>query len=198
MASPKEPTTPPPVIGKIGPYTVFLTPPSPTTTEPQPSLIPQTPKKVAVQTPPPVKPPPLQFDKPPVDRFGIFRDALAKVQNVHATVDEFMANWLGLNQSKFQWALDDYYEAKGVDLIPIALSTYGNCATGLVGRQSRRGNLNLYFDDDDDDDDNNNNSKRKTKDRPFSSPPGLPQHFRCPIIIATKVPTSVNCAPHAL
>ncbi|KAL8151902.1 hypothetical protein V2J09_021710 [Rumex salicifolius] len=30
----------------------------------------------------------------------------------HSSLDEYVANWLGLNQSKYQWALDDYYEAK--------------------------------------------------------------------------------------
>lgn len=117
MAFAKEPTTPPPVIGKIGPYTVFLTPPptpNSATTAVETAANPDTPKKVAVHAPPPVQPPPAQFDKPVDDRFGFLRDAVTKVQNVHASVDEFMANWLGLNQSKFQWALDDYYETKGV------------------------------------------------------------------------------------
>lgn len=146
---PKDPTTPAPSIGKIGPYTVFLTPP-PTpkpSSESPPQSIPQTPKKIAVKSPPPVQPPPANFE-PASDRFAFLWEAISKVQNgtffsstpffwilclftllvltfcflgfsffgekiVHASVDEYMANWLGLNQSKYQWALDDYYESKG-------------------------------------------------------------------------------------
>ncbi|XP_074280864.1 uncharacterized protein LOC141605847 [Silene latifolia] len=133
MAHAKEPTTPttatppppPPSIGKIGPYTVFLTPPStptPTPTaavthKPSPSPttvaipIPETPKKVA----PPVQPPPIQYPTSPVDRFAFLRRALSKVHQVHSSVDEYMANWLGLDQSKYQWALNDYYETKGLE-----------------------------------------------------------------------------------
>jgi hypothetical protein len=29
----------------------------------------------------------------------------------HACLDEYVANWFGLDQSKYQWALNDYYEA---------------------------------------------------------------------------------------
>jgi hypothetical protein len=29
----------------------------------------------------------------------------------HASLDEYVANWFGLDQSKYQWALNDYYEA---------------------------------------------------------------------------------------
>lgn len=31
----------------------------------------------------------------------------------HASLDEYLADWLGLNQSKYQWALNDYYESTG-------------------------------------------------------------------------------------
>jgi hypothetical protein len=31
----------------------------------------------------------------------------------HASLDEYVANWFGLDQSKYQWALNDYYEATG-------------------------------------------------------------------------------------
>lgn len=31
----------------------------------------------------------------------------------HTSLDEHVAYWFGLNQSKYQWALDDYYESKG-------------------------------------------------------------------------------------
>ncbi|CAI9782936.1 unnamed protein product [Fraxinus pennsylvanica] len=101
----KSETTPPPRIGKIGPYTVFVTP-SPT---PNPSLKPDSPKKpvdvpVQVQTPvqkvvqppppvqkvvqppPPVMAPPVQYceDK---SVFAFFWDAVAKVQNAHAQME---------------------------------------------------------------------------------------------------------------
>ncbi|XP_009615474.1 uncharacterized protein LOC107774102 [Nicotiana tabacum] len=131
-------STPPPRIGKIGPYTVFMTPPatpksssaespikpvysklSPLPVQPQPV---QTP---AVQVPPapvekscPVWSPPMQYDKPSTKShsfFGVFWNAVAKVQNAHASLDEQVAYWFGLNQSKYQWALDDYYESKGIN-----------------------------------------------------------------------------------
>ncbi|GAB4853562.1 hypothetical protein Ancab_017753 [Ancistrocladus abbreviatus] len=136
----RTPTTPPPVIGKIGPYTVFLTPPPTPTPTPSPSPSPSTkppaerpfhdtakkpvlqsspqfhtPSPPPLQPKPPVQPPPAQFNKPSDDRFGFLRDAISKVQNAHSSLDEYVANWLGLNQSKYQWALDDYYETKGVE-----------------------------------------------------------------------------------
>nr|GMC68529.1 pollen-specific leucine-rich repeat extensin-like protein 4 [Ipomoea batatas] len=119
-------STPPPRIGKIGPYTVFITPPSTPTphtpsnppaaspTKPQPQI--QTPPP-AVKTPPPVMVPPKQYDSYPTkphSAFGFFWDAVAKVQIAHASLDESVAYWFGLNQSKYQWALDDYYESKGI------------------------------------------------------------------------------------
>uniref|UniRef100_A0A2N9GSA4 Uncharacterized protein n=1 Tax=Fagus sylvatica TaxID=28930 RepID=A0A2N9GSA4_FAGSY len=55
-------STPPPMIGKIGPYTVFMTPPS----TPKPAVeqpVFDSPKKIVVPPPPPVQPPPQQFDK---------------------------------------------------------------------------------------------------------------------------------------
>lgn len=126
-------STPPPMIGKIGPYTVFVTPPA--TPSPKPSApISESPPKNApysppvqprtpppVQTPqPPVQAPPQQFLKPaPSDgpAFGFFWNAVAKVQNAHSSLDEYVAHWFGLNQSKYQWALDDYYENKGSDRV---------------------------------------------------------------------------------
>ncbi|KAH9617242.1 hypothetical protein KSS87_008287 [Heliosperma pusillum] len=119
---------PPPSIGKIGPYTVFLTPP----TAPKPSPlatavaipIPETPKKVAPL--PPVQPPPIQYPTSPVDRFAFLRGALSKVHQVHSSVDEYMANWLGLDQSKYQWALNDYYESKG--LVFLLLFAFLSCS----------------------------------------------------------------------
>ncbi|PON75894.1 hydroxyproline-rich glycoprotein family protein [Parasponia andersonii] len=115
-------STPPPMIGKIGPYTVFMTPPS-TPKPPQPVFdspekVVDSPKKVVV--PPPVQPPPQQFDKSiaaAADNgsvVGIFKNAVTKVQNAHSSLDDHLARWFGLNQSKYQWALDDYYENKGL------------------------------------------------------------------------------------
>ncbi|XP_054807129.1 uncharacterized protein LOC129309543 [Prosopis cineraria] len=103
---------PPPVIGKIGPYTVFMTPPS--TPKPSDAVF-DSPKKIA---PPPVQPPPQVFQKPAVDSgsvSGLFKNAVTKVQHVHSSLDDHLARWFGLNQSKYQWALDDYYESKGME-----------------------------------------------------------------------------------
>ncbi|KAL2464273.1 hydroxyproline-rich glycoprotein family protein [Forsythia ovata] len=119
----KGETTPPPRIGKIGPYTVFVTPPA--TPKPSPEL--NSPNKTApvpvhgriavgtppVQSPPPVQAPPPQFDKEKSSSFGFLWDAVVKVQNAHESLDEHVAHWFGLNQSKYQWALDDYYETNG-------------------------------------------------------------------------------------
>lgn len=128
-------STPPPAIGKIGPYTVFLTPP--TTPSPKPTgFLSQTPPNKVSSPPfqprtpplhdplPPVQAPPQQFQKPAAVRspsdassFGFFWNAVAKFQNAHSSLDEYVAHWFGLNQSKYQWALDDYYESKGVDQV---------------------------------------------------------------------------------
>ncbi|XP_076949802.1 uncharacterized protein LOC143622584 [Bidens hawaiensis] len=111
----KEPATPP-MIGKIGPYTVFVTPP-PT---PKPSFESSPVKPSSPVAPPPVLPPPLQYEKPGppfASKFGFFWDAVAKVQNAHSSLDDSLARWFGLNQSKYQWALDDYYENKTVDQV---------------------------------------------------------------------------------
>ncbi|XP_056176700.1 uncharacterized protein LOC115677483 isoform X2 [Syzygium oleosum] len=112
MAINKE-SVPPPVIGKIGPYTVFMTPPStPKPAEP-PTPVFEPPKKAV---PPPVQPPPQQFEKPPQNGsfLGFFKNAVNRVQDAHSSLDDHVARWFGLNQSKYQWALDDYYENKGL------------------------------------------------------------------------------------
>ncbi|XP_038983726.1 calcium-dependent protein kinase 27-like [Phoenix dactylifera] len=125
--------TPPPVIGKAGRYTVFITPP-PT---PKPSEAPRplspslklnpsprprnvAPLPVRVPSPslapalPPVQVPPPQFEKSAArasaSAFGFFWNAVARVQDVHSSLDEYLADLFGLNQSKYQWALNDYYE----------------------------------------------------------------------------------------
>jgi hypothetical protein len=76
--------TPPPMIGKIGPYTVFMTPPS----TPKPAVeqpVFDSPKKIVVPPPPPVQPPPQQFDKSIQSSndsvTGFFKNAVTKVQN---------------------------------------------------------------------------------------------------------------------
>ncbi|KAJ6914156.1 hypothetical protein NC651_016423 [Populus alba x Populus x berolinensis] len=125
----KDPSTPPPMIGKIGPYTVFVTPPS--TPSPKSAAtaaaaanestfpVYDSPKKVV--SPPPVQPPPQQIDKSVCSHqvsdgsvLGLFKNAVNKVQNAHSSLDDHLARWFGLNQSKYQWALDDYYETKGL------------------------------------------------------------------------------------
>ncbi|GMJ01506.1 hypothetical protein like AT2G18910 [Hibiscus trionum] len=120
----RDPSVPPPTIGKIGPYTVFITPPStPSLTEP-PVL--QSPTKAPPPPPsptPPVQSPPQQFDKSLLSSesysdgsfLGFFKDAAFKLQNAHSSLDDHLARWFGLNQSKYQWALDDYYESKGLE-----------------------------------------------------------------------------------
>ncbi|KAE8667025.1 f-box family protein [Hibiscus syriacus] len=121
----RDPSIPPPTIGKIGPYTVFITPPS--TPSPAESPVFQSPTKGAPPlsplAPPPVQPPPQQFDKSLLSCesysdgsfLGFFKDAAFKLQNAHSSLDDHLARWFGLNQSKYQWALDDYYESKGLE-----------------------------------------------------------------------------------
>ncbi|XP_050272604.1 leucine-rich repeat extensin-like protein 1 isoform X3 [Quercus robur] len=113
-------STPPPMIGKIGPYTVFMTPPSTPSPKPFQQPVFDSPKKIVVPPPPPVQPPPQQFTKSlqsPNSNdsvVGFFKNAVTKVQNAHSSLDDHLARWFGLNQSKYQWALDDYYESKGL------------------------------------------------------------------------------------
>uniref|UniRef100_A0A2N9GY84 Uncharacterized protein n=1 Tax=Fagus sylvatica TaxID=28930 RepID=A0A2N9GY84_FAGSY len=85
-------STPPPMIGKIGPYTVFMTPPS----TPKPAVeqpVFDSPKKIVVPPPPPVQPPPQQFDKSIQSSndsvTGFFKNAVTKVQNEDL-------GWLGI------------------------------------------------------------------------------------------------------
>ncbi|XVF47684.1 hypothetical protein PTKIN_Ptkin03bG0130500 [Pterospermum kingtungense] len=124
MPMKRDPSTPPPMIGKIGPYTVFVTPPStpiPTRDPAQPPVFDSPNKVVAPPPAPPVQPPPQQFGKSFVASnsdgsfLGFFKNAASKVQNAHSSLDDRLARWFGLNQSKYQWALDDYYENKGLE-----------------------------------------------------------------------------------
>ncbi|CAL9106782.1 unnamed protein product [Musa acuminata var. zebrina] len=131
MAAPRTPP-PPPLIGKAGCYTIFITPPTtPTPSElprspiasPAPSLRANNPDKDAplpakapspLLPPPPVQVPPLRFEKPVSTSsgsvFGFFWDAVAEVQDAHSKLDDFLADWFGLNHSKYQWALNEYHE----------------------------------------------------------------------------------------
>ena len=80
-------STPPPMIGKIGPYTVFMTPPSTPSPKPFQQPVFDSPKKIVVPPPPPVQPPPQQFTKSlqsPNSNdsvVGFFKNAVTKVQN---------------------------------------------------------------------------------------------------------------------
>ncbi|CAN6869526.1 unnamed protein product, partial [Brassica oleracea] len=121
----KDPSTPPPVIGKIGPYTVFMTPPATPKPPESPSTVPQKPNLQ-----PPVLPPPQQFKSVASSAqdgsvLGFFKNAATNVQNAHSSVDDHLVRWFGLNQSKYQWALDEYYEGKGSVRFPFMnLSVY--------------------------------------------------------------------------
>ncbi|KAG8372357.1 hypothetical protein BUALT_Bualt12G0057700 [Buddleja alternifolia] len=138
--------TPPPRIGKIGPYTVFVTPPatpspkpeSPSRTAPVPFQV-KTPVQKPVQppSPPRVMAPPAQFYKEKPSSFGFFWDAVAKVQNAHASLDEHVAHWFGLNQSKYQWALDDYLEHNEKSNKQITLHLAYERFYGKVTRENR-------------------------------------------------------------
>ncbi|OAY63075.1 hypothetical protein ACMD2_24097 [Ananas comosus] len=108
--------TPPPVIGKAGSLTVFITPPpTPRSNGASPRPSPAV-KTAPPPPPPPVQVPPPQFEKAATSSgsvFGFFWDAVAKVQDMHSSLDEYLADWFGLDQSKYQWALNDYYENNG-------------------------------------------------------------------------------------
>lgn len=134
MATARAPP-PLPVIGKAGSYTIFITPssatPPPSETEspisdivsPSPSSTPRRPETEAPSpakappSPPPVQVPPPQFEKTAAKSsgsvLGFFWEAVAKVQNAHSSLDEHLANWFGLDHSRYQWALNDYYESSG-------------------------------------------------------------------------------------
>ncbi|CAA7407388.1 unnamed protein product [Spirodela intermedia] len=129
--------TPPPVVRKAGSYTIFITPPTTPKTpsgspQPQGNCCKPAPRSAArpnaksaaapppaKSPPPPVQVPPPQFvaapsPRPSNPRLGFFWDAVAKVQDAHSSLDSFLADWFGLNQSKYQWALNDFYQKKGM------------------------------------------------------------------------------------
>ncbi|KAL7598406.1 uncharacterized protein LOC111913869 [Lactuca sativa] len=124
MSTMNQPATPPPTIGKMGPYTVFVTPSDSSHFSVSDSgkkhYIPPTSVQLTpVKSAPLVQPPPVQYGKSTPSKLALFWDAVAKVQNAHSSLDEHVAHWFGLNQSKYQWALDDYYESKGMDKVDI-------------------------------------------------------------------------------
>ncbi|KAK8967588.1 hypothetical protein KSP40_PGU000505 [Platanthera guangdongensis] len=102
------------------------------------------PQKLASPAAPPVQVPPPHFKMPAAKGAGLFGflwDAVAKVQNgiflliasfvlnsvflcfenlwvdvvaAHSSLDEYLPEWLGLDQSRYQWAVDDYFENTGL------------------------------------------------------------------------------------
>ncbi|XVF69992.1 hypothetical protein PTKIN_Ptkin11bG0125900 [Pterospermum kingtungense] len=127
----KDPSIPPPMIGKIGPYTVFVTPPS--TPTPTQSPVFESPKKVVAPAPAPaaavaatapVQPPPLQFDKSFVaplsdgSVLGFLKNAAFKLQtgkgrckserNIKQNT-KCVAYVLNLHQSEDAWCLSLMY-----------------------------------------------------------------------------------------
>ncbi|KAL5215968.1 hypothetical protein ABZP36_007369 [Zizania latifolia] len=76
--------------------------------------------KLSFPKPPPVQVPPSQFEKAEARSDGsvlaMFWDAVARMQEAHASLDEYISNWFGLDQSKYQWALNDYYESTGKEV----------------------------------------------------------------------------------
>ncbi|KAL6639830.1 hypothetical protein ACP70R_022652 [Stipagrostis hirtigluma subsp. patula] len=95
-----------------------VSPPLPAAKLPRPDPVQVPPQfEVKISGPPPVQVPPPQFEKaaagPDGSVVAFFWDAVARVQQAHASLDEYISNWLGLDQSKYQWALNDYYECAG-------------------------------------------------------------------------------------
>ncbi|XP_062223352.1 lysine-rich arabinogalactan protein 19-like [Phragmites australis] len=132
VSTPRGSTRPPPESPRSDfstptPHKVSPPPASPSPSpSPKKSATPPTAPVVFTPRPPPVKvpPPPVQVPPPQYEKasaggkhdgsaFGFFWDAVARVQEAHASLDEYVANWFGLDQSKYQWALNDYYEATG-------------------------------------------------------------------------------------
>ncbi|KAG8063990.1 hypothetical protein GUJ93_ZPchr0004g39702 [Zizania palustris] len=93
-------------------------PPPLATFNPFPSPLPA--EKLSSPKPPPVQVPPPQFEKAEVRPDGsvlaMFWYSVARVQEAHASLDEYISNWFGLDQSKYQWALNDYYESTGKEM----------------------------------------------------------------------------------
>lgn len=139
MASMAEPNRksdiPPPIIGKAGRYTVFITSPpmaSPRSSpKPSPKFSPKpSPKSSLKPSPRPSKNVDVEAQAPPKttqsqqskmpqvlpDSFYTkVSDTINKIQNAYIRVDEVLADWFGLNQSKYQWALNEYMERKEME-----------------------------------------------------------------------------------
>ncbi|KAJ0575826.1 hypothetical protein HanIR_Chr05g0217231 [Helianthus annuus] len=97
MSSDKQQSKPPPVIGKIGYYTVFVTP----TAKPLTGTVSGSAAAGSLR-----------------QDGGIVRLKVwlllgchchTSKRYLHSSLDDYLAHWFGLNQSKYQWALDDYY-----------------------------------------------------------------------------------------
>uniref|UniRef100_A0A0E0KNN3 Uncharacterized protein n=1 Tax=Oryza punctata TaxID=4537 RepID=A0A0E0KNN3_ORYPU len=95
--------------------------PPPPVQVPLPSAKLSAPRPPPPPPPPPVQVPPPQFEKaearPDGSMLALFWDTVARVQEgAHASLDEYISNWFGLDQSKYQWALNEYYESNGKDM----------------------------------------------------------------------------------
>ncbi|XP_066346872.1 extensin-like isoform X3 [Miscanthus floridulus] len=119
--SPPAQTAPPPApVYSVStpPLVKTVSPPLPAEKLSRPSLL-QAPK-LSSRSLPPVQVPPLQFAKASEGSDGsllaFFWDAVARVQEAHASLDEHISRWFGLDQSKYQWALNDYYERTGQEI----------------------------------------------------------------------------------
>ncbi|KAJ3704626.1 hypothetical protein LUZ61_008331 [Rhynchospora tenuis] len=106
MASPTlqkktaRPLPPPPVIGRAGNLTIFITPSTSINSSP-------------------VQAPPLRWQADPIPAattslqsllYDFLSTSLAKAQHVHSSLDSYVADWFGLNHSKYQRELNDYYQ----------------------------------------------------------------------------------------
>ena len=101
----------PPLIGKMGRYTAFIKPPH-ITARPTASPKPKNVVDLEAQASPAVATPPQTL----IGSFlGSISNAIAKIQHVHSRVDEYLADWFGLNQSKYQWEMNEYLEMKNME-----------------------------------------------------------------------------------
>eukprot|EP00252_Welwitschia_mirabilis_P001313 TRINITY_DN11197_c0_g2_i1.p1 TRINITY_DN11197_c0_g2~~TRINITY_DN11197_c0_g2_i1.p1 ORF type:complete len:232 (-),score=42.16 TRINITY_DN11197_c0_g2_i1:484-1179(-) len=113
---------PPPLIGKAGRYTVFITPPplsANVRSAASPSPNKSTPKSknaVDLEAQKPLPASPSKGTEASTNSFlSKISNAIAKIQSVHSAVDEYLAEWFGLNQSKYQWYVDEYLEIKKME-----------------------------------------------------------------------------------
>ncbi|KAJ1700256.1 hypothetical protein LUZ63_000035 [Rhynchospora breviuscula] len=112
-----RPPPPPPLIARAGNLTIFITPP------PSTNIIINNP--IPSPLPVPVQAPPLRSellgDPVPAATTSLhlhlhsllshfLNTSLAKAQHVHSSLDSYVADWFGLNHSKYQRELNDYYQ----------------------------------------------------------------------------------------